>query len=237
MIQEARGFVWAFVLPGLCLSGSLAGLLNVAVFCHRRMRLANKTHVYLLLFSVVELAYLMLSLVHYAARAERFARHHGAFALVVYEKYLFNYGTTVLAFYMIFVELVVSVKRLAMVSSWRRVRFLLVLAGAWLLASLMGLPILFGLSVVRVAESTIDLNATASAATFAISYAQIDARPLVKALLFANLVFRGLLAPLIFLLINIRFIRRVNARLSTPSKPHRQLTFSARSLLFIFFSI
>ena len=67
-IQTAKAFVWAWVLPVICLFGLGANAINIRVFSARRSSSKNRLHTYLRIDSIVEFVYLLIVLIHFAFR-------------------------------------------------------------------------------------------------------------------------------------------------------------------------
>ena len=115
-IHEIKEFVWIYVLPMLTLLGITTNLLNIVIFSRPRMRLISGTHVYLMTYSIVEFVYMVLCFIHYASHTKFLSFIHYRYGFVFYQLFFFNFMTTVLAYFMMFIKIAISIKQLSSIS-------------------------------------------------------------------------------------------------------------------------
>lgn len=212
-VYQVKKFVWTFILPNLCLIGLLTNSINVVVFS-QRSKLKNSIYRYFQWHSMVDIVYLTICLVRLIINLEAFKSVHCLYWTKIFEAYVYRYVTASLAMFMIFIELIIAAKRLLMIMNITmtvKLKFETVIAGCALMAFASLSPLAASLRVVsaQTRRLTIEVETcTGSAQVYILTQDNVPHFEILKRLYMSVLVFRGLIAPLLLLLLNIGIAAR-----------------------------
>lgn len=206
-LDDVKTTIWTFVLPSFCLFGLIANLFNLYIFSHRN-RLSNQIYRYLEMHSFVETIYMLLSFVHFALRPSL----NNTYMFKIYHLYLFEFLTTLLATFNIFVELIISFQRLLAIRHSRFVNKLNVnvklIITCLLISALINLPILIFCQIkVKLDDS--------QRLAYYLSYEKITSgsSKLSRLLILVSVLFRGLFSPIVVVIVNILMIAKFKKRM------------------------
>ena len=241
-IKLWREFIWMNILPVICIGGILANSLNIAVFKNRK-KLKTSIYYYLLCHSIANLIYLLAAFLYFFG-VKRFTTLNG-FASKVWDLYIFRTLTAMVAMFMMLIELQVSFKRLLIVSNYsfkrRKIPFFVSLIFIFIFSVISQLSVPFTYDVIRIRDGLFDIKPNALSKT-----------KLLSVLNFASSVFRGILAPLLLLVINLimavkyrsRLRKKLNLRTASSNDGNSgyfvkiEITFTVKiNLFFIFFRL
>ena len=207
-----KGFIWAYVLPIICLFGIVTNAINIYVFSkQRRKNLRNRMHQYFHLDSIVELVYLIIGLVYFILRTEQFRHLRNSYLTVLYEKFMFYYFSTSLAFFTIFLRVFISIKRLLIALNTgvfiQTIHFYQVIGSFMVVSLMIDLPSVINCPIVPKTFIIQNLNFSYSnqraPVYYEMSYKTIENSLMIKSLNFLAFSVRGLIAPTLLLAISL----------------------------------
>ena len=231
------------VYPCLCFFGLSTNMINVYIFS-RRDKLKNKIYRYFLLNSTIELVYMSGLLVNYILRWKIFGHIHYSYWHQAFRLYVYWILTSYCALMMNFVELIISVKRYLLISNRSiafRVKSKIIVLSCALMCALMMLPLILTRRIVDQRYCRISFeNYKCSNHSQRRMYAIVEiSGPLMNLVrdFHLHLLFRGLIAPLLLLIVSIAIIikfrqifQRKTALLnnSIPHSNHREGEYKSR---------
>ncbi len=213
-ISVIRNWLWKYVMPYLCLFGILTNLINVVIFNNRR--LTNSIYKFFLIHSIIDLIYLLLSFVYFFSKysSTSFIIHQSSclsYLINFIELYVFYILTSSLAIMLIFVEIIIALKRLFIVANLNlRIHFKLCLISLFSFSILLQIP--YSLSRQIVLSSSFKNNSINS--SFSLSSSSSSKSYIIVTNEFANQhvymiaysvsnICRGLVAPVVLLILNL----------------------------------
>ena len=117
-LTQVRDLVWSYVLPSICLFGILTNSINIFIFKNKDLK--SSMYKYFLLHSIAELCYLLICFVYFCLNSIFLPVDvKNTYPVKLFEMYAYHYLTTVMALYMISIELTISIKRLFIVLNGR----------------------------------------------------------------------------------------------------------------------
>ena len=131
-VASAKTIIWNHVLPIICLLGLLTNSLNVFVFLSKKLK--NKIYKFMLTHSIASFSYLTVSIVYFGLvnegsvlfklfQLDQTKNPSIKYALKFYELFFMRSLTTILAIFMILIELTISFERLSLFHSGGRKQF------------------------------------------------------------------------------------------------------------------
>ena len=201
-------------LSTLCLYGLITNIMNVIVFSQKD-KLKNKIYRYFLWHSIVDIFYLAICFIRFIIKSDGLHSIHHSYWTQVFDAYAYKYLTSSLAILMILVELIIAIKRLFIITN-AHVTFKLSLRTVFWAVTIVAfcsyLP--FGMMLRVVDENncniTIELyecqNASTSISKYVITMAYSPRSSFHKNFYSCITIFRGILAPVLLLVINIIII-------------------------------
>lgn len=209
-LYQVKKFVWTFILPSLCTFGLLTNIINVIVFS-QKAKLKNIIYRYFQWHSTVDLVYLALCLSRLLINLDEFKTIHCLYWTKIFEAYVYRYITASLAMIMIFIELIIATKRLLMVMNITltiKIRFRTVL----LICAVMGFVLLAPMAVsfrvvdVKSSKKMFEFETCkhySNKQAFLVAQANVSYFEVLKKFFLSVLVFRGIIAPISLLIINV----------------------------------
>ena len=115
-IQALKVLVSSIILPSVCIIGLVTNSINFVIFAERRrIGLRNRRHQYFQRDSLAEFFYLLACLGYFVLKTKVLANFHFTFFTAIYEKYVYMYFASVLACFMLFLRLYISIRRLLII--------------------------------------------------------------------------------------------------------------------------
>ena len=153
-LELARSFKLVtnqFVLPFICFVGFSTNLINVRIFVDRKS-LASSIYNYFMIHSVNECVYLLLTLVYFLSKKayENELEFNSFYWLKFYEFYILHWFTSMLAIFMLLLEIGISLKRLFIIVNFRpkvSLNFWLVISMLFAISFVISLPLFFNFSI------------------------------------------------------------------------------------------
>lgn len=214
-LVQLKELVWALVLPLICTFGLVSNTMNIMVFLQNR-GMSNRMHKYFMMDSALELVYLLIGLVQFVQRSVLIPQHSQYFYVYVYEKYVYFFIGTSLAYSMIFLKLFISIKRLLLIYSsnlcQKHINIYWFLCSLLVLSFTMDIPALIGTSIVEISVNKTDSESQELTKMYRTSFEKIDRSPILKTLISMAFAFRGLVSPIILLAVNLLIIHRISSR-------------------------
>ena len=217
IVQKFRSLVWTYFLPSISVFGLVTNLINAIVFSNRK-QFKNPIYKCLLTHAIVELVYLMLSLSNFILKLT-VKSFDSIYWLKLYELVIHLYITSSLSILIILIELFVSLKRLFIITNFRMgynvsKLFLFFIAISFSFA--LNYPTLHGYSVTQ-STTSLDNKGNNSSLTMAtkIRY-EYSLNAYGKGAKLENFLIalvRGLIAPLVLLILSTLIIYKFNKRL------------------------
>ena len=206
-----KNFVWTRILPSVCLIGIVTNIINIIVFSQRK-KLQNSIYRYFQWHSIFDLVYLSLCLVRFILKTEAFGDTKSSLWVQIYDVYVYAYITSSLAISMILIELIIATKRLLIIMNFNltiniKFRSVIALCVGLSLVSIISLPLSLRVVNQKNCNYTVErircLNLSADTFGYAITQEKVPHVDLLKGLYAGVFVFRGMMAPLILILLNI----------------------------------
>ena len=208
-VARLKDFVWQHILPYMCLIGIFANTLNIMVF-RQRIHGQKSVYKYLLTHSIAELLYLTISFVYFFFVKKFFAPT--SYFARINELYSMQILTSMLAMFMITVELLVMTKCLMIVSNGKfknKFGFEMAIIGLIAFAILSELPYII-ISSVRLDHK----NSDNTHQRYQIEYKHTSkSRGIFLALNIAWSLTRGLFIPLALLVVCLATVIKYKSRL------------------------
>jgi hypothetical protein len=212
-ILVVKELVWTLVIPTICLIGIVTNLINFYIFAERKkMGLRNRMHQYFQIDSITELFYLLICLVFYLLKSKVLSVFHFTYFFVIYEKYFFVYMTSVLACFLLFLRLYISIRRLLITLNAGiylqtiRLRKMLV----FFLASsfFMNLPMITHVVIENNKHANMSGlgNMTLVSNIYQINFKRFMGNIGLRVISFSLFSFRGFVAPFVLLLVNLAIV-------------------------------
>ena len=218
-IQELRDLVWSHFLPYLCLFGILCNLFNVLIFVNKKLK-SSSTYTYFLIHSFFDLVYFLLSFLYF------FTKHtlmipECSYLVNFIEFHLFLLLSTAVAIFLIFMEIVIALDRLFIITGVKGAKIKAhtnkIIMILFIISILTQYPTYKASSIVQ----TRGINSNSSERCSNVSYTLKDTEFLDSNIYkFSYTIatyFRGLIAPVMLLIINaaicVKFRRRINKKL------------------------
>lgn len=203
-VLEVREIVWLYVLPVLCLTGVVTNLLNIVVFSNKRLKF--KIYRLMLIHSVIDFIYLTLSFVYFLVIRrsylyESLSPKHNRLIMLIYDLVCIRLLCTIIAVFSIFIELTISFNLLAIIeNNCNQIRFLgryfpLLVTAFASLAIFTQVPFILS---IRITSDNIG--------SYMIEASEHSDIVALKVLNSSFSIFRGIIAPLIQLALNINII-------------------------------
>ena len=116
-MNRAKQVVWSYALPFICLFGILSHSTNVLVFKSKQLK--SNIYSYFLIHSIAELVYVLICFIYFLLKSNMLPSHlHYSYLTKQFELYAYLYFSTVVALFMISLELTISIRRLLMVLNY-----------------------------------------------------------------------------------------------------------------------
>ena len=240
-LLSMKKFVWTWVLPMLSIFGISSNAINIFVLSVNKTKTKNRLHTYLRIDSIVEFCYLIIVFVHFVLKI---INPQDNYYTVLYEKYLYNYVASSLAFFMLFIKLFITIKRLLITGNHRirckAFKLKSLLAFFFFFSFLFDIPMLIGLSIQFKSEDTRH-HGNVSLNSFYLSYRMSQTPNEIKTLYYLSASFRGLVAPIMLLIFNMIFLRKLSQRIKfvkeimkeTPRKITSDFNHKSKKIIFI----
>lgn len=205
-IYQFKDFIWQYLMPYICLLGFIFNIINIIVFSSKNLK--NPIYKYFMCHSVFECIYALLSFAHY------FTKHVikvPSCSIIVnfIEFYFINLVTTSIAIFLILIEILIALNRLKAIF-YLKCRSKLDFKPT-LIIILLTLSILSQYPVFKSRSIELQSNSSSSNSTdfcsenksYTIHSNEFVMSKAYKLTYSAISYFRGLVAPLILLTINI----------------------------------
>ena len=233
-LPTVKRFVWTFILPSLCLFGIVTNTINFVVFKQRK-KLKNIIYRYLLWHSVADIVYLSVCFIRFIIKLDIFSSIHLSYWAQMFEVYAYIYIAGSLAVQMIFIELLIAIKRLLIIMNFNltyklKFRTVVIACVVFVLLALTPFPLSLRVVDQRTCNFTADnlkCSQDSKHPIYAIAHANIFCLSILRSIYYAGSIFRALIAPLLLLTLNIAIA--VKFRQMCIRK--RSLTISNRLLL------
>lgn len=217
-INVFKDNVWQYFLPYVCLLAFLFNLINICVFSSKKLK--NPIYNYFLCHSMFECIYAILSFSHF------FIKHaikvpSCSYLVNFVEHYFMNLATTSLAIFLIFIEILISLNRLLVIFYSRcayKVHFSLQLIALFGALSVLSQYPVYKSRTIRLqsnfsSSSSISCHQNRSYEIYQNYYIRTKSYKIVYSFM---TYFRGLLAPLILMVINtiicIKFRKQIRKK-------------------------
>ena len=214
-----KRLVWTWLLPFLCLFGIGANVINIFIFSIEKGHSKNRLHAYLRIDSLVECCYLVIGLVHFVLKI---INPDANYYIIAYDKYFYNYLASSLAFFMLFIKLFITIKRLLITCNHRirlkAFKLKRLLSYFFFISFLFDIPLLIGLAI-QVKETSpytcpvSDVSQNCSTTRYYLSYQMSETPYEIKILFYSSSSFRGLVAPIMLLIFNMIFLRKLTQKI------------------------
>ena len=183
-------------------------------------------HVYFLIDSVVESCYLSIGFFYFILKLKCIANSRFSYWVVLYERYIYLYTATSLAFFMIFLKIFISIKRFLVVFNRPIVPIHLnkrrVIVGLFIVSFLIDTPLVLSLEIKSKSSNPVNslnnhtsINVDAPKTIYYLSYHVAETPTYIRVLLIISFAFRGLLAPALLLLFNVLAMKKISQKFST----------------------
>lgn len=197
----------ASVLSCLCFFGVVTNTMNVIVFSHRD-KLKNNIYRYFLWHSLVDLVYLTICFIRFVIKSETLHSIHYNYWTQIFDAYAYKYLASSLAILMIFIELIIAIKRLLIITN-TNITFKLRLRTVVMIATLaaIGTFLPLGLFIKVVDEKYVSwelknsVGQTKIISYYVVIYEQNSS--IHKTLISWGAIFRAIVAPLMLIIANI----------------------------------
>ena len=206
-ISEAKKFIWAYILPAICVFGILTNTLNITVFA-KRQQLKNKIYKYFLAHSTIDLIYMLTSLSYFLIKYSLGDLLGSTYFTQMWELISYFFLTTALAMNLVIIELFISIKRLLIVHNITTpspIRFGSVMMVCSLTAFISTVPILMAFKINPVDDH---LPTQSSFKVYRLSFEKIERNKALKIVLALPGFFRGLIFPFVLLILNLQLWSR-----------------------------
>ena len=209
-IAAIKQFVWANILPPLCLIGAFNNSINVAIFVQRK-RLKNSIYKYFLWHSVFDLVYLLICFIRFVLMLETFRDIHFSYWMQLFEAYGYIFSTNSLAMLMILIELIIAIKRLLIIMNTSlvfRLKFRTVIFVCCAIAVSLSAPFTLSIRIVdqKYCNFTVEdiecLNLSEQP-LYVMTHENVPYQALLKGIYLAASILRGFVAPLALIFINL----------------------------------
>ena len=238
-IYQLKELVWTYFLPLMCLFGMLTNSINYKVFSQRRkMYLRNRMHQYFQFDSAVEFVYLLICLIYFILKSKYFPLLRYHYIVVCYEKYVYFYLATSLAFLMIFLRVFISVKRFLIATHsgifLKTVHFYKVVLTFALISLVLDLPTIFNIAIVSRVNKTLTAISVfnySSTIGFELSYKRIESSVILTTLNLSTYTLRGLVAPAVLFMLNITTLKILDQKIRPSHPTQRHLGISISKLI------
>lgn len=216
-LDQIKLFIWSYILPPICFLGLSTNLLNVVVFFSLR-RAKNKLYRYFLVHSACDLAYLLFSFIFFMFKTSLSDNYSSFYWVVVYEYVFFLCVTTMMATLMVFIELMISLKRIFLVLNFNltfKLKFRTLLALSVLMAIFVHLPMPIALYVKEIRSLIPQGNdSVLGPPKYELAYDRIAGSAFNSIGLSIPVTFRGLIAPTLLILMNIILSKKLGKQLN-----------------------
>lgn len=204
-----KDVVWTHVLPFICSFGLLTNFINFYVFSERRrMGIRNRIHQYFQIDSIAEFTYLLICLIYFILKSKHLSFIHFSYPVAFYEKYLYFYFASVLGFFMIFLRLFVSIRRLMIVLNkfffLQSIQLYKIVAFFFLLSLVLNIQCVLEMFIT---ENRIKIGNQTVTVQYITHQPQFNDSKLLYTFGFVVFSTRGFLAPVILLIVNFLIIR------------------------------
>lgn len=205
---SAKAFAWDLILPIICLLGSLTNLFSFLLFYNYKSHFKHEIYTYLSFHSLIELIYTLLSFLFFASKSKYILGAHycQSFAVKLFELYSHIFLTSILAQLMVFIELVISVKRLLMIFKLNltvKISLNKTIAIYFLISILIHLPLPFKFRIVRDELNGTMNNPDHSLYTYKIVADKFTTASFLNLVLFIPAIVRGIILPILLLMTNL----------------------------------
>lgn len=215
-IENVKLFFNTTILPVICMFGVVANLVNTIVYSNRAVFKAS-LYKYLLIHSCLEIVYLVINLAYFLLKRRHMRSFDCIYYLKAFEFYFVFYFTALVAIILIAIEIVVSLKRLFIIVNYTlpiRMRYIMLAIAAFSL--ILVSPSISGYQL-RPTQLTLESNNV----TCYEKTPNAFQRTLPFRLIFLMfLSFRGLIAPLLLILITCLIIVKFKRQLATRRRLH-----------------
>ena len=210
-LVEIKEFIWTYILPPLCFIGLFTNAINVLVFAQKK-KLKNSIYKYFLCHSVVDLVYLFFCFVRFLLKLDHLS--YFTYWPQLYEILVYGYFTSALAMMMVFIQLIIAIKRLLIVVNINltvKLKFRYIITICAILSFLIYLPIPLSNTLVFMdmfSNQTVDFS-NALSSHRVITTLHIESWMKNKTLAIFNSIapaFRGLVAPVLMMGLNIALL-------------------------------
>ena len=209
-VLAIRQFVWTYILPSICFIGLFTNATNIIVFAQTKT-LKNKIYRYFLSHSIADFIYIALCLARFAIKLSD--KLHYSYWGQIFELIAYRYLTGALPLFMIFLELTIATKRLLMILNINLTIKLKVKTNVFIFGTIsliLLLPLAFSTRIVdqNSCKFTYFLSKCSnhSSSVFALTEENVPYVTFLKRTYSVVFSFRGLVAPLVLLLVNIGII-------------------------------
>ena len=192
-----KAFIWAHVLPYICLLGVLTNILNVIIFSNRR-KLANSIYNSMLAHSLSNTAYLAFSFAYFFGANKIYKQD--SYLSKLLEFYLLRAFTTTMAIFMIFLDIQIAIKRLLIVTNYSK-SILSKLDFRILISLFLALSV--ATQIPFILSNEIRQSSDNSSSRYEIVVSSFGKTPVSYAAQMSFFIFRGLLAPIFLCIVNI----------------------------------
>ena len=223
-----KQIIWTYCLPTICLFGIITNSISFYVFTKcRKVCLKNRIYQYLQMDSLVELFYLLICLIFFVLKLQIFSSIHNNYYVIIYEKYFFVHLASSLACYMIFLRIFISLRRLMRIlnssSTLGNSSFYKITISLFILSFIVHFPMVSHLTIVPLHNfNASNLNHTLlTSKRYRIirhRYFELNLFGLIS-FLFGSI--RGLIAPIVLLIINLMIIGKMKRAYKSKSPKNR----------------
>lgn len=195
-------FIWRFILPPICMVGILTNIVNVVVFSNKSLK--NSIYKFMFVHSIADLAYLTISFFYFFVKYTLLNNYYSSetFLMNLYDLYAYTTLATILAMFMLIIEMLVSIKRLLIVSNINltlkmKIKWIVLMCFALSLALNFQLPL--GTSIVS-AQSN---QTTNSSQRYFIVYNWFGESNWYRYSFTLSSIVRGLIIPIVAFFVNV----------------------------------
>jgi hypothetical protein len=123
LLIKIKDGVWVFLYPTISTFGTITNLINIIIFASKELRGAN-LYRYMLIFSIADFFYVAQIIFIFLPRCASYCSTDIGNSLIgrIYNLYSWDYMTTVLAIFMVFVEIAMTTSRLIIVANFKMFR-------------------------------------------------------------------------------------------------------------------
>lgn len=206
-ILTVKEIVWSYILPVICLFGVASNAISFRIFLNNKDHFKHVIYKYLTVHCFLEVIYLSLSLVYFLLKS----KHIGAyichsFPVKVFELCSHLFLTSVLALLMVFVEFVISLKRLLVIFRLNltpNFDFYKTILIYFLVSLLIHIPIPFAFKIVPISDHSMNGGVLNKYQKYDISYAEFEYSRVLKSILYIPALIRGFILPLVLMITNL----------------------------------